>query len=246
MFRICGIAFAFLLFLITNSTLAASVSVLFVGNSLIYRNDLPTEFKTLATESALHVAVDVSSITPGGAFLYDHWKRGDALTMLRARHPNFLVLQAQSTEPLSAPKQFNYYAAQFKKEADRIQTKTILFSTWARPSSDPFYKEATSGGSPSEMQKRLNAAYAALAQNIGATLAPIGVAWEQAQHVAPQIQLLDGTQHPSPAGTYLAAAVLFRTIFKSSVVGSTYLGGLPPTIAHTLQRIADATPIANN
>jgi hypothetical protein len=240
MSRIRGIGFTFLLFVAAKAAVGASVSVLFVGNSLIYRNDLPTEFKKLAAESSLHVDVDVTSITPGGAFLYDHWKRGDVLTTLRNRHPNFLVLQGQSTEPLSAPKQFRYYGTLFKKEADRVQAKTILFSTWARPTGDPYYKDPASGGSPAEMQRRLNTAYASLAQKIGATLAPVGVAWEHAQRVAPQIQLLDGTQHPSPAGTYLAAAILFRTVFNVPTVGSTYLGGLPPTTAHTLQRIADA------
>jgi hypothetical protein len=243
MSRIRGIGSTFLLFVAAKTAVAASVSVLFVGNSLIYRNDLPTEFKKLAAESSLHIDVDVTSITLAGAFLYDHWKRGDVLTTLRERHPNFLVLQAQSTEPLSAPKQFGYYGTLFKKEADRVQAKTILFSTWARPNGDPYYKELTSGGSPAEMQKRLNTAYASLAQNVGATLAPVGVAWERAQRVAPQIQLLDGTQHPSPAGTYLAATILFRTIFNASVVGSTYLGGLPPITAHTLQRIADEVQI---
>src|SRR6516164_8930733 len=178
MSQIRGIGFAFLVFVAARAAVAASISVLFVGNSLIYRNDLPTEFKKLAAESSLHVDVDVTSITPGGAFLYDHWKRGDVLTTLRERHPNFLVLQGQSTEPLSAPKQFVYYATAFKKEADRVEAKTILFSTWARPSGDPYYKEATSGGSPAEMQRRLNTAYASLTQNIGARLAPIGVAWE--------------------------------------------------------------------
>jgi hypothetical protein len=89
------------------------------------------------------------------------------------------------------------------------------------------------------MQTRLNTAYASLAQNIGATLAPVGVAWERAHDMAPKLQLLDGTQHPSPTGTYLAAAVLFETVFKTSAVGSTYYGGLPQTTAQTLQRIAD-------
>ena len=93
------------------------------------------------------------------------------------------------------------------------------------------------------MQTRLNSAYASLTQNINATLAPAGVAWERARQVAPEIQLLDGTQHPSPAGTYLAAAILFRIVFNASPVGSTYYGALPQTTAHTLQRVADSIPL---
>ena len=205
-------------------------------------NDLPTQLKKFAAESSLHADVEVRSITPGGATFYDHWKRGQALAQLREWHPNFLILQGQSVEPLSAPENFSYYARLFKAQADQFQTRTVLFATWARPSGDPYYKETSSGGSPVEMQTRLNSAYGSLAQNIGATLAPIGIAFEQAERDAPTVQLRDGTQHPSPAGTYLAAAVLFRTIFNSPALGSTYYGGLPETTAHTLQRIADSVP----
>jgi len=242
--RNCRIGFILIVLALAARAAAAGVSVLFVGNSLIYTNDLPTVFKKFAAESSLHVEVDVESITPGGATFYDHWKRGLALAKLRERHPDFLILQGQSVEPLSAPQNFFYYARLFKSEADQVDTKTVLFSTWARPAGDTYYKEAASGGSPVEMQARLNSAYASLAHNIGATLAPIGVAFEQAPHDAPTIPLLDGTQHPSPAGTYLAAAVLFRTLFNSSPVGSTYYGGLPQPTAHTLQRIADAVPLS--
>jgi hypothetical protein len=244
MSRIRGVGLAFLLFVTANTAVAASVSILFVGNSLTSVNDLPATFKKFAAESPRHPDVEVRSIAPGGAFLYDHWKHGEALTILREQHPNFLVLQGQSTEPLSSPENFNYYARLFKAEADRIQTKTVLFSTWARPMDDPYYKDTSSGGSPIAMQTRLNKAYASLAQNIGATLAPVGVAWERAHEVAPEIPLLDGSQHPSPAGTYLAAAVLFRAIFNASPLGSTYYGPLPQTTAHTLQRIADAIPLS--
>lgn len=243
MSRISRLWLFVLLFAAAKAATAGSVSVLFVGNSLTQVNDLPAVFKSFAAASGLHVDVDVYSVTPGGAFLSDHWKRGQALAVLRAQHPNFLILQGQSVEPLLAPQNFTNYARLFKTEADQLQAKTLLFSTWARPDGDAYYKDPTSGGSAIEMQARLNSSYSTLAQAIGATLAPIGLAWQRAHEVAPQIQLLDGTQHPSPAGTYLAAAVLFRTLFNSSTVGSAYYSILPPTTAHTLQRVADSVPL---
>ena len=173
MLKISRISFGLFL-LAAASGNAENVSVLFVGNSLTQVNNLPMVFKKLAAASILHVDVEVTSIAPGGAFLSDHWKRGDVVTRLHEQHPNFLILQGQSTEPLSAPKSFAYYAGLFKTEADHIHSTTILFSTWARPNGDPYYKDATSGGSPAEMQTRLNTAYASLAQDIGATLAPVG------------------------------------------------------------------------
>jgi hypothetical protein len=230
--------------LIAKAAFAASISVLFIGNSLTQSNDLPGVFKRFAAESSLHADVDVSSITPGGAFLYDHWKQGQALALLREKHPKFLVLQGQSTEPVSALRNFSYYAGLFKTEGDRVGATTILFATWARPAGDPYYKDPTSGGSPTEMQSRLNSACASVAKSIGATLAPVGVAWERARAVGPKVHLLDGTQHPSPAGSYLAAAVLFRTMFNASPVGSTYYGGLPKEVATSLQRVAAEIPIS--
>src|SRR6266403_3378046 len=109
MCRICKTGFALFLLIAANTAVAASVSVLFVGNSLTQANDLPTVFKRFAAESSLHADVDVRSITPGGAFLYDHWRRGEALTQLRELRPNFLILQGQSIEPLLAPRNFVYY-----------------------------------------------------------------------------------------------------------------------------------------
>jgi hypothetical protein len=235
---------AILWYLIAKAASAASISVLFIGNSLTQSNDLPGVFKRFAAESSLHSDVDVSSITPGGAFLYDHWKHGQALALLREKHPKFLVLQGQSTEPVSALRNFSYYAGLFKTEGDRVGATTILFATWARPAGDPYYKDPTSGGSPTEMQSRLNSACASVAKSIGATLAPVGVAWERARAVGPKVHLLDGTQHPSPAGTYLAAAVLFRTMFDTSPVGSTYYGVLPKEVATSLQRVAAEIPIS--
>jgi hypothetical protein len=238
MFRVCRVILGFALFVFANAAIAATSSVLFVGNSLTYMNDLPAVFKKFAAASPLHMDIEVTSLTPGGAFLYDQWKHGQAVALLREKHPNFLVLQGQSTEPLSAPQSFAQSAARLKAEADRVGARTILFATWARPANDPFYKEPASGGSPSAMHARLDLAYATVARNTGATLAPVGVAFVRAQQIAPEIRLLDGTQHPSPVGTYLAAAVLFRAMFGVSPVQSEYHDGLPKELAIGLQHVA--------
>ena len=240
------IVLATLLTVTAKVATAASVSVLFVGNSLTQVNDLPTVFKEFAAESTLHVEVETSAITPGGAFLYDHWKQGQAVAMLREKHPNFLVLQGQSTEPVSAPESFLHCARLFKAESDRVGATTILFATWARPAGDPYYKDPKSGGSPAAMQAGLNSAYASAAENIGATLAPVGVAFERAQKDSPKIRLLDGTQHPTPAGTYLAAAVLFRVVFNTDSAESAYYGSLPRETALRLQRVADEILISSS
>jgi len=241
MSRNCKVALAVFLSLSANvATMAAGVSVLFVGNSLTQANDLPTDLRL--SQRCMLMSMLTRSRPAALSFMIN-WRSGIALGRLRELQPNFLILQGQSMEPLLAPLKFNYYASLFKTDADRISAKTILFSTWARPAGDPYYKDVTSGGSPAEMQTRLNLAYASLAQNIGATLAPVGLGFERARNDAPAVELLNGTQHPSPAGTYLAAAILFRVIFNSSPVGSNYHASLPATTADTLQRVADSIPL---
>src|SRR5207245_11245348 len=124
MSRNCNVALAVFLSLSGNAaTMAGGVSVLFVGNSLIQANDLPAVFKRFAAQSALHVDVTVNSITPGGAFLYDHWRSGVALARLRELQPNFLILQGQSLEPLLAPLKFNYYSNLFKTDSYPISSR---------------------------------------------------------------------------------------------------------------------------
>ena len=243
MSRVCSIIFLIFLFLAETSPAAPSVSVLFVGNSLTQANDLPAVFKQFAAGTSSHLEIATRAITTGGALFYDHWKKGEAVAVLREQRPNFLILQGQSTEPLVTPQNFAYYARMLKAEADRVSATTVLLSTWARPVGDPYYKNPTSGGAPAEMQTRVSAAYASLARDLGAILAPVGVAFERAHLNAPNIALLDGTQHPSRAGTYLAAAMLFRALFRISSVSSTYSDGLPKETAVTLQQVANEIPL---
>src|SRR5690242_7613684 len=99
--------FALAVAFVAKTAIAGSVSVLFVGNSLTYTNDLPTVFKKFASESPAHVDVEVTSITAGGAFLYDHLKHGHAVALLHEKHPQFLVVQGQSLEPLIAFQSFS-------------------------------------------------------------------------------------------------------------------------------------------
>lgn len=218
------------------------LSALFVGNSLTSCNDLPAKLQGFVAASPLHVSLTVRSCTPGGATLAEHWQKGEVVRALRMQSPDFVILQGHSLEPLTATDDFVYYATLFKAEADRVHSTMVLFCTWARPEGDEFYQHPTSGGSAAEMQRRLNEAYSSLSGRLGTDLAPIGLAWELAAREAPGIELLDGTQHPSLAGTYLAAAILFRSLFHTSIVCNSFRGGLPEPVAFALQRVAADAP----
>lgn len=218
------------------------LSVLFVGNSLTFVNDVPDLVQKLAASTAMQARLTVHSVTGGGARLEDHWRIGEAARALRKRRPGVLVIQGQSTEPLNAATDFARYATLLKAEADAVGARTILFQTWARPPGDPFYSRPASGGSPAAMQARLNQAYDSLALELNVDVARVGEAFSLVQRQSPEIPLLDGSQHATRAGSYLAAAVIFRALHRSSPVGASFTAGLPQATASALQRAADAVP----
>lgn len=216
------------------------LSVLFVGNSLTFVNEVPGLTRSLAAAAPHPARLAVRSVTRGGATLESHWRSGDAARALREQRPDVLILQGQSAEPLVAEAAFARHAQLLKAEADSVGARTILFQTWARPVGDPFYSNPVSGGSPAAMQARLNRAYDSLARRLGVEVARVGEAFALARREAPEVRLLDGSQHATLAGSYLAAAVLFKAICNASPRGATFTAGLPGTTAGALQHAADA------
>ncbi len=91
------------------------------------------------------------------------------------------------------------------------------------------------------MQERLMAGYMMMAENNGSTVAPVGLAWKHSMDNDPDslINLYSGDySHPSPAGSYLTACVMYATMFHKAPTGSTFYGGLPVDQAIYLQQIA--------
>jgi hypothetical protein len=125
-----------------------------------------------------------------------------------------------------------------KAEADQVGARTILFETWARPAGDVFYAQPESGGSPEAMQLRLRDTYEWAANRLGAEVAPIGQAFAIAMTRLPEVPILDRTQHPTVAGSYLAAAVLFQSLFHASPLDIPFTGGLAESSATALRGVA--------
>jgi hypothetical protein len=89
----------------------------------------------------------------------------------------------------------------------------VLFETWARHAESTDYRELDLQG-PGEMQARVEEAYRALGQELGAPVAPVGNAWRRAfeQDLGGALHRGDHGTHPAPAGTYLAACVVYGTL----------------------------------
>jgi hypothetical protein len=89
------------------------------------------------------------------------------------------------------------------------------------------------------MQDSLASAYTEISSQLGAALAPVGLAWRRARQLDSTIALWDADlSHPTPKGSYLAACVFYAKIFQSSPVGLSYTSGLPINEALWLQQVA--------
>ena len=104
-------------------------------------------------------------------------------------------------------------------------SNTVLYMTWARKHSP-------------EHQKLIAEAYNSIGQKVGATVVPVGLAWENflAKHDKPVLHDRDQS-HPTIAGSYLAACVFLVVLFKQSPVGiKCQAPGLTVEEASALQR----------
>ena len=219
-------------------TPGAALRVLFIGNSYTQVNDLPQIFTRLACSGRRVVQTGLAA--GGGWTLEQHAAAAQTLQKLQSQPWDLVILQEQSEIPaFEQNRRVSMYPAARQLVAKiRAQGANPLFLvTWAHRSGAPEY------GIPNyaEMQARINAGYLGIAGELGVLTVPVGEAWSRVrgQPGAPELWDQDGS-HPSPAGTYLAACVLYATIYRQSPLGLTFTAGLPPETARLLQSTAAA------
>ena len=217
--------------------------VLFVGNSLTFSHDLPQVFAELARASGHSVEVDMAA--QGGQTLAGHAASPGTLQKLTGQRWDFVVLQEQSRIPAMTAQrdeQMIPAARLLDKKAAESGAETVLFLTWAGRDGLP------SAGLEDyvAMQSAIEAGYMEVAGEIGAMVAPVGVAWQWALEEHPELGLWqrDGS-HPSPEGTYLAACVFYATLLGESPEGAGELAGLPEETARFLQALAGETVLGD-
>lgn len=196
--------------------------ILFVGNSFVSRNDLPSMIEDLA-KSAGH-RVQSESIVAGGASLRRHVNSGAIARTLTHCRWDQVVLQEQSTLPIKNPTRYHENVRAVHALTSAAGARIVLYMTWARRSAP-----AT--------QQQLAAAVLAIGAEISAAVAPAGQAWQAVLKDHPEIDLYaaDGS-HPTAAGSWLAACVLYRTLFSDRELPAAARGpaGMAPEVAAVL------------
>jgi len=150
--------------------------------------------------------LETEVVAAAGATLKSHWQTKTALRAIRETRWDFVVLQEQSGMPLQDTNTMHLYARLFDAEIKKVHAKTVFFLTWSRKAKP-------------ETQASITEAYKAIASELNAEVAPVGVAWQNVNSKkAATLYNLDGS-HPSPLGSYLAACVFYAVFYQKSPLG---------------------------
>src|SRR5437764_10249112 len=143
---------------------AAALNVLFIGNSFTARNDLPGLIAQLAASRGKSLRHRL--ISAGGASLRRHWNAGEAQAAIRQGHYDYVVLQEQSTLPVKNAKRMHENVRLFDQAIKAAGSTTVLYMTWARLNAP-------------ESQRAITDAYTGVGVELGATVVPVGLAWQR-------------------------------------------------------------------
>lgn len=179
--------------------LQPSTRILFIGNSFTsFNRGIDQQLEGLEPTSITQ-RIDV-----GGYTLQDHRNDGNASQTIQTSKGDFVVLQEQSQTPIVDPGKYRQAVQEFDRAVRGSGARTILLMTWVRPDSVS-YGVTTAN---------LAAAFTTLGGNLGIKVAPAGTAFATSLRTKPDLQLYGADGHPTVFGTYLAACVIYATIFQ--------------------------------
>ncbi|TRZ64459.1 MAG: hypothetical protein D4S02_10755 [Rhodocyclaceae bacterium] len=230
--------------LVTAPQVDTPTRVLFVGNSYLYYGDSVHNHvrrMVVAADPGIEMKLKYKSATIGGAALAHH--NIDHLTkpgQIGVKEPfQLVILQGGSGEPLSARRkvQFSATVVEFNKVIAARGGKTALYldHLYVHP-----HKRANA-----ENIGQTEDLIVSVANEIGALVIPVGLAFDEAYRRRPDINLhkgFDGT-HPDLIGTYLAACTVYASVYGRSPVGNSYdyYGKIDKETAGFLQQVAADT-----
>ncbi len=222
--------------------------ILFVGNSFTFYNDgLHKHVGGLMRAAGIYRQVRMRALTLSGAKLHEHAGGMSYFTQDKSWDNWDLVVMHGHSQELLTQKSADFFAKVAKKYAERIRARggdIALLMTWGYANNR-------------KMIQPIQRNYTLIGNKLNALVIPVGIAFQQAQHDHPEINLYKkdllryskkggnisavykkNIKHPSVAGTYLAACVVYAALFDKSPLALPYTAGLPMRHARSLQQIA--------
>ena len=215
--------------------------VLFVGNSFTFENSLPALVHDLAAgDPGGKPIYSVEYAAPGWS-LRQADKDGGLTKLLREIKWDVVVLQEKSwllSFPEEQWRRSTYpFARDLHGKIAASGALTLLFMTWGYALGD---RRTVPHDTYAEMQVRLAEGYSKLGAELGARVAPAGLAWAEALRRRPALDLwADDGRHPGRSGSYLAACVFYAALTGRDPARSRFTAGIDDRQARFLQQVAE-------
>lgn len=235
------------------------LNILFLGNSLMYYNDMPQIFANIAT--AAGKKVNVESITKGSATISDFANErtevgSKAIPMLKENEWNIVVIEpSRRISPYeNTVKEAELESAKKIQElAKAAGGDMLLYSVWGNNTGSVTEYKALSPISMTEVSTHIMSrkAHTSFMHEVnlefsaalgGVKVAEAGYAFENFIAKYPDVNLYHSDErHPSPAGSYLAAAVIYAAIFGENVTDNFPMAHSSTPKPEIIAEIANAT-----
>ncbi|MEI6489341.1 MAG: T9SS type A sorting domain-containing protein [Bacteroidota bacterium] len=222
----------FLCSCILKAVPADTVKVLFIGNSFTSNNNLPLLFQEMAIGA--NKAVVVNAYTPGGMSVGDisqgtsaHMNNPIVYNLIRSNNWDFLLLQDNQGRFVNTfgvfPSSSLVIQGHIKIRDSLLYyhpcAKMLWFAGWGPKAGYLPYASTGTG-----LIDNIYNNYRYLLDTAQQIIAPIGPAWQRIIANDTSINLWDVDDvHPGLNGSWLTAAVVYSTVFKSSPMMSTYI-----------------------
>ena len=173
------------------------VDILFIGNSHTFFNDMPLMVRNLAEGDGF--ACRVAMLSHGGWYLEQHADQPDVRFDILFGGYDYVVLQ-EHAHPFGPIEKYHSAAVRLNEMIRQAGSKPVIYGVWSMKA-EP------------EMQAVMNREHRAVAEEIGALLAPVGEHWWAYKESHPELELYweDGA-HASPDGSAFAAGQIWETI----------------------------------
>lgn len=212
-------------------------SILIIGNSRTYLHDMPHMVRLIADSERVPQKYQITTRTLPGVSFKDLWD--DPVTQrLLSQTWDDIILQGESRAEGSEDNRnaFLTYGQQLMTLA-QVHGKTALIVNWA-------YGEAIWKGYPAEMRvtqyEDLQRDHASLARSTNAQLINVGQVWEDALSELPAVPLYEDGNHPTVAGSYLSALMVYAHLSRRRFSAASYVpSGISADQAMSIRRLVD-------
>ena len=175
-------------------------TILFVGNSLTYTNDLPKLVVQVGSDSGIIIKTEMLAF-PNYA-LEDHWNDGKLQKLIAEKNFDFIVVQQGPSSQQEGRIMLLNAAKKLKPLCIINNSKLALFMVWPAFSNFQTFDEVIKS-------------YSEAATSTNSLLCPVGQVWKT-HFSETNDYTYYGTDmfHPSLKGSKVAALIIFQTLFR--------------------------------